>query len=137
MDNASRPRAEHVFVNLRVTRCADDQQFDAEIGGEPDDVAHRMSGHNMRMDLHLALFGHRASALQDAMKAARGRSGLLTNLFDEFRHVVDLFHRHRVKFGIVLLGDRDRQSQRAKRVLRPVVGVQDFAEHRAPPALFG
>ncbi len=117
MDNASRPRAEHVCVNLRVTRCADDQQFDAEIGGEFDDVTHRMSGHNMRMDLHLALIGHRASALQDTMKAARGRSGLLANLFDEFRHVVDLFHRDCVKFGIILLGDRDRQSQRAKGML--------------------
>jgi hypothetical protein len=56
MDDASRPRPEHVFVNPRVAPGADDKQFDVEIRGKANDVAYRMASDNVG-SLSPALFG--------------------------------------------------------------------------------
>ncbi len=123
MDDASGPSAEHALVRLRAASCADDKRLDFEVGGKLDDVAYGMSRDNVSVDFHLILFRRRAGALRNRVRAARGRSGLFTNFFDEFGHVVDLFDRHHVKLGIVFPRDLDDQRQRMKRMLRPVVGM--------------
>src|SRR5258705_13723526 len=71
------------------------------------------------------------------MKPPGGRSGLLANLFDEIRHVVDLLHGYHMKIRIVLLRHRKRHGECTKSMLRPVIGVQNVAEHRSAPASFG
>jgi hypothetical protein len=53
------------------------------------------------------------------MVAPSGGSNFLSDLFDEFRHVIDLFDRNHVKLRIVLFRNRKFQSERMKRVFRP------------------
>src|SRR5438128_6882171 len=91
----------------------------------------------MGMQLDLAFLGHRPRALKDLVEAPRRRTGLLANLFDELGHVVDLFDRNHMQLGIVLARDRERQRQGVERRFGAVIGVQDLAEHRTPPASFG
>jgi hypothetical protein len=87
------------------------------------------------MKLYLTFSGHFAGALKNRVKAAAGGSCLFTDFFHELRHVVDLFDRNHVEFGTVLLGERDRQRWRMKDVLRPVIGMEDFAGHKMPPLM--
>jgi len=109
--------------------CSDNEQFDFKLFGKFDDVSHRMPGDNMRIEFDTTFIGHSTCALQDLVKPPRGRPGLLANLFDEFRHIVDLFYGNHMKLGVVLLCQRERQPECVKGVLRPVIGVQNLAEH--------
>ncbi len=77
--------------------CSDNEQLDFKLLGKFNDVSHRVPGNDVRIKLDMMQFGHRACALQNLVKTPRCRSRLLANLLDEFRHVVDLLHRHHMK----------------------------------------
>jgi len=77
---------------------SDNKQFDLKLFGKFDNVTHRMSGYDMRIEFDMVQFGHLAGALQDLVKPPRGRACLLSNLLDEFRHVIDLLDRNHMKF---------------------------------------
>ena len=109
--------------------CSDNEQLNFKLFGEFDDISHRMPGDDMRLEFDMTIFGHSAGSLQNLVKTPRGRPRLLADFFDEFGHVVDLFHRNHMKIRIVLLRHRERHRECAKGGLRPVIGVQNFAEH--------
>ena len=115
--------ANQSLVERRMTGCSNNEKFNFKLFGKFDDVPHRMSGDHMRIELDMTILGHRACSLQDLVKTPRGGPRFLANLFDEFRHVIDLFHRNHVKLRTVLLGQCERQRQRVKGVLGPIVGV--------------
>jgi hypothetical protein len=52
-----------MFVDCGVPGRADDKQIHLQVGGKPDDVAHRVPDQNMGMYFHAAVFRQRASAL--------------------------------------------------------------------------
>jgi len=80
-----------------MTGCSNNEKFNFKLFGKFDDVPHWMPGDHMCAEIDMTVLGRRACSLQDLMKTPRGRPGLLANLFDEFRHVVDLFHRNHMK----------------------------------------
>ena len=93
-----------------------------------------MPRHDMSFQIHMAFFRNRTGALENGVETPGGGSGFFSYLFNELRHVVDLFDRNHVEIRIVLFGDRKRDRQRVKRVFRAVIGMKDSAEHRTPPA---
>src|ERR1700758_4788689 len=89
--------ADQSLVQRRVASRADNEQLGLEVLRQFDDVPYGMSGDDMGLKLDMIFLGLCARPLQNLMKASRCRSGLLTNLFDELRHVVDLFNANHVK----------------------------------------
>jgi hypothetical protein len=94
-----------------------------------DDVAHRMSGQDVGMKFYVPSFRHCAGALQNGVEAARSCSSFFSDFLDKFWHIIDLFNRHHVKLGAVLLRDRKRERQGVKGVLRSVIGMKDSIKH--------
>src|SRR5262245_21219666 len=77
LHDAVGPAADHALVQCRMAFRADDEQIDLELGREPNDVAHGMARDDVSVKLDVMLLRHGASALQDGVEAARGRSRLV------------------------------------------------------------
>ena len=131
------PAANQSVIESRMAGCSDNEQLNFEFFSKVNDVSHRVPGNDVRIKLDMMLFGHRACALQNLVKTPRCRPRLLANLLDEFRHVVDLFNRNHMKIRVVLLCHRKRHRECMKGVFRPVIGVQNLAEHLTTPGSFG
>ena len=89
----------------------------------------------MGLELKSVLLGQYPRALNSGMEAARGDPAILTDLFDEFRQIVDLGNRNRVQFGTVLLSDGECDVERLECLARAVIGVKDFRKHGLIPPL--
>ncbi|GEM_PF-3985544 len=89
--------------------CADDEEIDVQLSGHLHNVSHGMPRNDVRVKLHPALFCHRARANKDLVKAPGGYSDFFPNLFDKFRHVIDLLHAHHVQLTMVVPRDGDCQ----------------------------
>ena len=97
LDNPISSAADQSFVQRRMAGCADDEQLGLKLLGKFDNVPHRMSGDDMDVKFDMIFLGLCPRPLLYFMKAPRCRPGLLTNLLDELRHVVDLFDAHHVQ----------------------------------------
>src|ERR1700730_9234564 len=97
LHDAIRTAPDHSLVQCRMACRPNDEQIYIEIGGKLNDVAHRMPRHDMGMQFHMPFFRHRTCPLENAMEASGGGSNFLSDLFDEFGHVIDLFDRNHVK----------------------------------------
>src|SRR5215472_17343882 len=86
----------------------------------------------MWWQMQLGLFRHGAGPLQHAVIIATGDSGGRAYFLHEFGQVGHLFDADDVELGAILFGDRKRELQRVKGVIRAVVCVQDRAEHATP-----
>src|SRR6266700_8031075 len=89
--------ADQSFVQRRVASCTDDEQLSLKLLGEFDNVTHGMPGDDMGVKLDMLFLSLCPRPLQNRMKASRCGPGLLANLLDELRHVIDLFHAHHVQ----------------------------------------
>jgi hypothetical protein len=88
---------------------ADDQQIGTQFVCHIDYGSHWVTGPQMGLKLHPALFRHPACLLKHAVEAARGNPGLLPDLFDVLRQIRNLPHADQVKSGGALLRDVQRQ----------------------------
>src|SRR5580704_4489367 len=52
------PTSDHSLVQCRVACRPDDEQIDLELGCELNDIAHRMAGEQVGVQLYLAVLGH-------------------------------------------------------------------------------
>jgi hypothetical protein len=66
---------------------------------ESSTMSHRMSGQDVGMKFYVPFFCHCPGALQSDVEAARSCSCSLSNFFDEFGHIIDLFDRDHVELG--------------------------------------
>ena len=66
--------ANQSLVESRMAGCSDHEQLDFELFGKFNDVSHRVPGNDVRIKFDMMLFGHRACALQNLVKAPGCRS---------------------------------------------------------------
>ena len=61
--------ADHTVVEGGVAACADNDEVRIQIGGQLDDIAHRVSSQNVTAQFNMALIGQSARLLQCLIEA--------------------------------------------------------------------